>query len=144
MVGTSIYATAERRRSSRKVPGMSNNYGKHLGREVVVKATKLGAAGTADGVRDLISITPAREDWMARGECRILVEAGLMEADDWFSPDEQGSGPVKWNPLALKACRSCAVRRECADYGIRNEERGGIWGGLTPNLRTRRTRKIKD
>lgn len=41
---------------------------------------------------------------------------------------------------AARACRGCPVRTECLDYALANDEREGIWGGLTPNGRRALTR----
>ncbi|MFD2794596.1 WhiB family transcriptional regulator [Promicromonospora vindobonensis] len=32
---------------------------------------------------------------------------------------------------AKKICQSCPVREQCLELGLRNDERFGIWGGLT-------------
>ena len=36
-------------------------------------------------------------------------------------------------------CTSCEVRAECLDYALANDERFGIWGGLSERER----RKLK-
>ena len=38
---------------------------------------------------------------------------------------------------ALAVCQSCPARRDCLDYAIANNERFGIWGGLTEQQRRR-------
>lgn len=40
---------------------------------------------------------------------------------------------------AKKVCRSCEVREECLDYALTNNERFGVWGGLSERER----RKLK-
>jgi hypothetical protein len=44
--------------------------------------------------------------------------------------------------LARQACSSCDVRLECADYGVENYDRGGLWGGLTTPQRKKRAQKL--
>jgi WhiB family redox-sensing transcriptional regulator len=39
---------------------------------------------------------------------------------------------------AKRICDKCAVKQECLDYALRNNEEG-VWGGLTANER----RKVK-
>lgn len=34
-----------------------------------------------------------------------------------------------------KVCRNCRVRRQCLEYALENDERYGIWGGLTAKER---------
>jgi WhiB family transcriptional regulator, redox-sensing transcriptional regulator len=40
---------------------------------------------------------------------------------------------------AKKTCKSCFVKAECLEYALDNDERFGIWGGLTERER----RKLK-
>ncbi|MBO0872646.1 MAG: WhiB family transcriptional regulator [Pseudonocardia sp.] len=56
-----------------------------------------------------------------------------------FFPEKGGS-----TKEAKKVCRSCEVRQECLEYALANDERFGIWGGLSERerraLRKRRRR----
>jgi WhiB family redox-sensing transcriptional regulator len=47
---------------------------------------------------------------------------------------------------AAKAiCARCPVRNVCLETALRNNERYGVWGGLTPRERTRvRRRNLRD
>ncbi|HJR18350.1 MAG TPA: WhiB family transcriptional regulator, partial [Actinomycetota bacterium] len=38
---------------------------------------------------------------------------------------------------AKRICAQCAVRDECLDYALANDERFGIWGGLSERERRR-------
>lgn len=51
-----------------------------------------------------------------------------------FFPEKGGS-----TREAKAVCQSCEVRSECLDYALSNDERFGIWGGLSERER----RKLK-
>ncbi len=51
-----------------------------------------------------------------------------------FFPEKGGS-----TREAKKVCVSCEVRAECLEYALQNDERFGIWGGLSERER----RKLK-
>lgn len=52
-----------------------------------------------------------------------------------FFPEKGGS-----TREAKRVCEGCEVRSECLDYALANDERFGIWGGLSERER-RRLRK---
>ena len=49
-----------------------------------------------------------------------------------FFPEKGGS-----TREAKKVCVSCDVRAECLEYALENDERFGIWGGLSERERRR-------
>ncbi|SLN01148.1 Sporulation regulatory protein WhiB [Brevibacterium yomogidense] len=49
-----------------------------------------------------------------------------------FFPEKGGS-----TREAKKVCSSCDVRSECLEYALSNDERFGIWGGLSERERRR-------
>ena len=51
-----------------------------------------------------------------------------------FFPEKGGS-----TREAKKVCIGCEVRAECLEYALKNDERFGIWGGLSERER----RKLK-
>jgi len=53
-----------------------------------------------------------------------------------FFPEKGGS-----TREAKKVCVSCDVRAECLEYALENDERFGIWGGLSERER-RRLKKL--
>lgn len=76
----------------------------------------------------------------------------------WFDDDLPGEGPLSWQMRALCAqtdpeaffpekggstreakgiCAECEVRAECLEYALANDERFGIWGGLSERERRR-------
>jgi WhiB family redox-sensing transcriptional regulator len=65
------------------------------------------------------------QSWYDRAAC--------LEADaDVFYPEKGGSSrPAK------RVCQDCAVRAECLSYALANDERFGIWGGMSERERRR-------
>ena len=49
-----------------------------------------------------------------------------------FFPEKGGS-----TRDAKRVCRECEVRAECLEYALENDERFGIWGGLSERERRR-------
>lgn len=39
--------------------------------------------------------------------------------------------------MVKKMCQRCAVRQQCLEYALANDERWGIWGGTTERERRR-------
>ncbi|WP_306999026.1 WhiB family transcriptional regulator [Amycolatopsis thermophila] len=78
---------------------------------------------------DLVAPFDADEQpaWQDRALCK--------ETDpEAFFPDKGGS-----TREAKRICHSCEVRGECLQYALDNDERFGIWGGLSERER----RKLK-
>ena len=62
-------------------------------------------------------------------------DAKCLQADpDTFFPEKGGS-----TREAKRICAQCPVRAECLEYALDNDERFGIWGGLSERER----RKLK-
>jgi WhiB family transcriptional regulator, redox-sensing transcriptional regulator len=62
-------------------------------------------------------------------------EAKCLQAEpDTFFPEKGGS-----TREAKRICGGCQVRDECLEYALANDERFGIWGGLSERER----RKLK-
>jgi WhiB family redox-sensing transcriptional regulator len=53
-----------------------------------------------------------------------------------FFPEKGGS-----TREAKKICTSCEVRSECLEYALSNDERFGIWGGLSERERRKLRRR---
>ena len=49
-----------------------------------------------------------------------------------FFPEKGGS-----TREAKKVCQSCDVKADCLEYALANDERFGIWGGLSERERRR-------
>lgn len=59
--------------------------------------------------------------------------------DFWF-PEPTGDANDSFR--AKRICASCSHQFECAEWGIQNEKHG-IWGGLTANERRLLRRQMK-
>ena len=53
-----------------------------------------------------------------------------------FFPEKGGS-----TREAKRVCRGCEVKAECLDYALENDERFGIWGGMSERERRRLKRE---
>jgi WhiB family redox-sensing transcriptional regulator len=65
--------------------------------------------------------------WMQQAKC-------LWAEPDTFFPEKGGS-----TKEAKRICALCEVRTECLEFALANDERFGIWGGLSERER----RKLK-
>lgn len=70
--------------------------------------------------------------WMARGTCH-------QTDPELFFPEKGGS-----TREAKKICTACPVQAECLDYALDNDERFGIWGGLSERERRKVKRAMQD
>ena len=68
---------------------------------------------------------PAELEWQERALC-------AQTDPEAFFPEKGGS-----TREAKRVCLSCEVRVECLDYALANDERFGIWGGLSERERRR-------
>ena len=65
-----------------------------------------------------------------------MLEAKCRDADpEAFFPEKGGS-----TREAKRICSACPVRNDCLDYALENDERFGIWGGLSERERRRAKR----
>lgn len=68
---------------------------------------------------------PSDEDWYSQALC--------PETDpDAFYPEKGGS-----TAEAKKVCRGCPVRKQCLQWALDNDERFGVWGGMSDRERRR-------
>jgi WhiB family redox-sensing transcriptional regulator len=79
------------------------------------------------------------------GDMAALMPVDLVEGMEWqaralcaqtdpeaFFPEKGGS-----TREAKRVCLSCEVRVDCLEYALANDERFGIWGGLSERERRR-------
>jgi len=65
------------------------------------------------------------------------AEALCAQTDpEAFFPEKGGS-----TREAKRICEGCEVRSECLDYALANDERFGIWGGLSERERRKLRRE---
>lgn len=75
-------------------------------------------------VRELqVALDASALSWTDQGSC------AEVDGDLWFP----GRGGSVREPKAI--CRKCPVRAECLEYALENDERFGIYGGLSPRER---------
>lgn len=86
-----------------------------------------GADDAGTSWHDLEDIEDAEMSWQERALC-------AQTDPEAFFPEKGGS-----TREAKKVCVSCEVRAECLEYALENDERFGIWGGLSERER----RKLK-
>ena len=78
-------------------------------------------------VRELFLLDADAEDagWQERALC-------AQTDPEAFFPEKGGS-----TREAKRICSGCEVRAECLEYALANDERFGIWGGLSERERRR-------
>lgn len=93
----------------------------------------------------------------------LFGEGSLDYADSPSTLEDILNGPLAWQAQALCAqtdpeaffpekggstreakavCAQCEVRAECLEYALQNDERFGIWGGLSERERRRYKRRV--
>jgi WhiB family redox-sensing transcriptional regulator len=87
----------------------------------------LGMSGVFDA--GFPGIDADEQGWQERALC--------AETDpEAFFPEKGGS-----TREAKRICTGCEVRAECLEYALGNDERFGIWGGLSERERRRLRRR---
>jgi WhiB family transcriptional regulator, redox-sensing transcriptional regulator len=69
-------------------------------------------------IADILGVDARAESWQEDSACS-RVDPEL------FFPERQSPIPAK------RVCAACPVMGECLQYALDNDERYGIWGGLT-------------
>jgi WhiB family transcriptional regulator, redox-sensing transcriptional regulator len=73
------------------------------------------------------------DDTLAPGDESWRMDALCAETDpEAFFPEKGGS-----TREAKRVCAGCPVRLQCLETALRNDERFGIWGGLSERERRR-------
>lgn len=83
-----------------------------------------------DEPEPLEAIAVDDERWQDRALC-------AQTDPEAFFPEKGGS-----TREAKKICQRCSVRTECLEYALANDERFGIWGGMSERERRRLKRGI--
>ncbi|MFJ3957640.1 WhiB family transcriptional regulator [Arthrobacter sp. NPDC090010] len=105
------------------------------GEEELDPPLELFARQEGNELAGIFTILPGREvgdeselSWQAESLC-------AQTDPEAFFPEKGGS-----TRDAKKVCAACNVRQQCLEYALANDERFGIWGGLSERER-RRLRK---
>ncbi len=87
--------------------------------------------GASQGIAGLLGIG-------AEADAQSWQEQALCAETDpeAFFPEKGGS-----TREAKKICTGCEVKAECLEYALANDERFGIWGGLSERERRRLKRR---
>lgn len=85
---------------------------------------RLGVIATGNGVGDDNPLA-----WQADSLC-------TQTDPEAFFPEKGGS-----TRDAKRICAECTVRTECLEYALANDERFGIWGGLSERERRKYRRR---
>lgn len=64
-------------------------------------------------------------DWIEQAACRSFTPQEIN--DHWWNESNKGI-PTE---VAQATCFSCPIQKECLNLAIVNDERYGIWGGLS-------------
>lgn len=70
------------------------------------------------------------QDWQEQALC-------AQTDPEAFFPEKGGS-----TREAKRICMACGVRDECLEYALANDERFGIWGGLSERERRRLKKRL--
>jgi hypothetical protein len=82
------------------------------------------------------AICTGADGWAERAACRG------EDPELFFPPEEErGRYAAFRETLAKWICLGCPVLGECTTYALANDERYGVWGGLTPAERDRLHRR---
>ena len=107
-------------------------YDRHVIPTVFFRATRHRSGAEdrverASAVRELFLLDGDAEDggWQERALC-------AQTDPEAFFPEKGGS-----TREAKKVCLTCDVRNECLESALTNDERFGIWGGLSERERRR-------
>ncbi len=105
-------------------------------RKTAVPASTPGTATDAEGGPTPDPSSASSLPLLGRGQAPEWMDRGLCHQTDpeAFFPEKGGS-----TREAKTICARCPVAAECLDYALDNDERFGIWGGLSERER----RKIK-
>ena len=90
----------------------------------------------------LVAVSPRHDEGAWGGQDDTVLgwqeEALCAQTDpEAFFPEKGGS-----TREAKKVCTGCDVRMECLEYALENDERFGIWGGLSERERRKLKRRV--
>jgi hypothetical protein len=86
-------------------------------------------------------VSELRKPWHYENPACAEVGVEIFFAIDRDEPGRENLSANEYS-LAQELCKTCPHKIECAEWGIRNESHG-VWGGLTPQQRSRVRSKNK-
>ncbi|NUR01194.1 MAG: WhiB family transcriptional regulator [Streptomyces sp.] len=93
---------------------------------------RFSAPGTISSMQ-IDTITPVDFAWQAQAQA-LCAQTGA----DFFFP-EPGSSVRE----AKRICGMCEMRPACLEYALQNDERFGVWGGLSEKERLELRRRTR-
>ncbi|MBO1032094.1 WhiB family transcriptional regulator [Tessaracoccus sp. SD287] len=84
-------------------------------------------------MNEMLTVFSTADDGVLAWQEQALCAQTDPEA---FFPEKGGS-----TREAKKVCETCTVKQECLEYALANDERFGIWGGLSERERRRLRRR---
>jgi WhiB family redox-sensing transcriptional regulator len=109
---------------------IGDSFGAHSAGGQSNGSRELGGADLGDADLTAIFGLPDESGWHERALCS-------QTDPEAFFPEKGGS-----TREAKKICVGCEVRDECLEYALENDERFGIWGGLSERERRRLRREV--
>ena len=129
----SDYVSASERSADRAGAGAGHGFGggAGYGGAVGFGGGFGGDLGGGQGIAGLLGIG-------TEGDAQSWQEQALCAETDpeAFFPEKGGS-----TREAKKICTGCEVKAQCLEYALSNDERFGIWGGLSERERRRLRRR---
>jgi WhiB family redox-sensing transcriptional regulator len=105
----------------------------------------LGSSGSGEFTAHTVALEPASTGGEVIDLRLLLEDPAADETPEWqeralcaqtdpeaFFPEKGGS-----TREAKRICSGCEVRAECLEYALAQDERFGIWGGLSERERRR-------
>ena len=127
----SDYVTANDRSADRFGAGMAQGVGPGVNALGMAGQGLTGQGLAGQGIAGLmgIGLEADAQSWQEQALC--------AETDpEAFFPEKGGS-----TREAKKICTGCEVKAQCLEYALSNDERFGIWGGLSERERRRLRRR---
>ena len=89
-----------------------------------------------DGLHTYKPLPLVRHRWMDSAACASVGPY------PYFPEGSDSSHIAAQEARAVAVCKSCPVQAECLAYALANDERYGVWAGMTPTeLNARKGRR---
>jgi WhiB family redox-sensing transcriptional regulator len=131
------------------VPDTAHRDNSERGRTVMAEVSWLSDYVSGDDRSDRFGAGAGQGVGMGQGIAGLLGIGAEADAQSWqeqalcaetdpeaFFPEKGGS-----TREAKKICTGCEVKAQCLEYALANDERFGIWGGLSERERRRLRRR---